>query len=405
LERHYDDAVANDYGFADSVKEVQGRLNQATVGFEDNYNYICIRIDGSVVFPVLWERYPRLRPGYTDWWYRPILREPGAPDNEAADALYAEWWAMGEKARAEHHDQAVVAGKPSRSLSEWQHPITIGLEGAHEFLDVQRVLSMETGMSVVSDYFTTSPLAVPEEARRPIPAWRSLYLVAERWRYQWKKAGNCLVFHRSDWYDLASCEIPESLILTYREKLESQGRLTLDDVAALTAAFLKSRAPILQGIPSAPANVNNVPLALSRAGIWSFNLWSPTLALYASLSSEQRQKVHSPSGLAFSEMTRAQRGLVRQESARWDNPPPPPAEEIPQAVLRLQEPPAESPEAEAHSYELVLAFPNEDFSTPVTLRPEAGHRAPEGPAGKQLGVFSSPSMEAPASHKDLGMRV
>ncbi len=330
---------------------VQGDISHATIQYEDDFeggSYLRIFAfdkEGSRcswgVEPALWSQYPRFLP---DPWYRSLLLGTGTPDEETADALAQEWQAKGAAERQRR--------KEEKRKAEWREPRSPALRrtitlpfSAEERVDpveVQQFVTRETGLSLVSDYFTPCPFPwpVPEDARVSMPIWRLLYLLGEHWfwTYEWDEVGNCLVFHDRHWYRKPP-EAPEALVQVYREKLEQQGCFTLDDVAAAAVALagrLPSRA-------SDPVWGVAWPYDIARRGMNARP--SPALLLYASLSPEQRSKARSATGLPYAEMAPAQQGLVRsaaveseERSRHPDRPKPPLAEEeITKAVYRIEE--------------------------------------------------------------------
>jgi hypothetical protein len=225
-----------------------------------------------------------------------------------------------------------------------------------ELAEIQRAIASQTGMSVVSDYFTMRRPQMAKEVWTGLPLWRLLDLLGEQVGCRWEKKGKCLVFHQPEWYALAQGEIPESIVLACRDKLESQGALTLADIAAVEAA-LQDR-PI--GRDASPGDLL-VAGVLPRG-----SLGRSTFVLYASLSPEQRDKVHSSAGLSFSEMTSDQRRLVLDlgTSALCLVSP----EDAQDAVFLVEQ--ADSSDASArysHGY-LVLRFPAESLRTRFFLR-------------------------------------
>jgi hypothetical protein len=207
---------------------------------------------------------------------------------------------------------------------------------------VQRFIASETGLSLVSDYFTSwMLLPVPEEARISMPIWRLLYLLGDEWfwSYDWNEAGDCLVFHDRRWYTRVPQEVPESLIEACREKLRKQGGFTLDDAAEVAAA-LDRRASAWAGVPGPGIAM---PTDLGGAGLNGFAVTSPQIRLYASLSAEQRANARSAAGLPFMAMTRAQQDRVRQLAAipqsgpiRPDTMRPVPKAELSKALFRVK---------------------------------------------------------------------
>ena len=343
----------------DLANFLQDSLSQTTISYEDSldggaylrvFAYDETERRRSCGEDVLLPRFPRgnIHPVV----YRPLLLASGAPDEEAADAIFSEWQSKGAKEVQEQRERRAESTQPTDP--ELQHTVALKSEDRLEFVEIERMIAGETGFSVVSDYFTCLSAPVPEEARAGLPLWRFLYLAGECWRYKWEKVGNCLVFHSNDWYRLAPQEIPESLILACREKLERQGRLTLDDLAAL-AVSLAGRALRYEAFP----------VDLQRAGLSGPTVLSGPLLLYASLAPEQVAKARSPSGLSFADMTRVQREQVRQRAAALS--PPVPEERVPQAVFRLKESVVKWGSQQRARHDLALEFPESRDQTVLLL--------------------------------------
>jgi len=235
-----------------------------------------------------------------------------------------------------------------------------------ELAEIQRAIASATGMSVVSDYFTMRRPQMAEEAWTGLPLWRLLDLLSGQTGCQWVKRGKCLVFHQPEWYALAQGEIPESIILACRDKLESQGALTLADIAAVEVA-LQDR----------PIGRDASPGDLLVAGLLSRGyLGRSTFVLYASLSLDQRAKAHSSGGLSFADMTRDQRQLVLElgTSALCILSP----DEAEDATFLVEQADSSNSSALYSHGHLVLRFPAESLRTRFFLR-RAGAR-PSTPA-------------------------
>jgi hypothetical protein len=256
-------------------------------------------------------------------------------DGEAADALLADLQKRGEQERLEARDQ--------KRQREWREPQTPGLhkEVVLPFTDpvdpvqVQQFLAKETGLSLVSDYFTTwGPREIPEEARAKMPAWRVLHMLGEYWfwTYDWNEAGDCLVFHDRRWCSRALQECPESLVTAYRAKLAEQGLLTLDDAVAF-ATELDRRRP---RDPELRKKSPTVPSDLEGAGLSGRAVGSEVLLLYATLTPEQKVQAGSDAGLAYGEMTSAQQARVAHIGQKDNNGRPLPDGELSQAVFRVE---------------------------------------------------------------------
>jgi hypothetical protein len=231
---------------------------------------------------------------------------------EAADARLAELGAAREKEDTEARDRTRAAQWREPRGTELHKVITLPYRGAVDPAEVQRFVAQETGLSVISDYFTSwgSP-TVPREAQDPQLAWRLLYLLGEKWfwTYDWDKVGGCVVFHDRDWYRHVLQEIPESIVLVLREKLKQQGHLTLDDVVS-AAAELERLRPLPAELRDRDAWWVDIPADL-QAGLP--NLRDVSLLLYASLSAEQLAMART-TGLPYAEMAPTQRALIRPYS-------------------------------------------------------------------------------------------
>ena len=220
----------------------------------------------------------------------------GASESEREE--FAVW-------RVEREDQIEAQrAKEQSDLTdpELQQIIALKLKRPLELSQVQQLLAQETGLTVVSDYFTDYNFALLNEAADGLPLWRLLCLIGDKWDCNWQKSGKIIVFHRKNWFDMIRSEIPESLLIRYQQKLEVQGRLTLDDVAAFRSA-----------LPDALSGGIALPYFLTKAGLTYTALlgsegWG--LRLYASLSPAQKTKAYSAAGLSFYDMTLAQRQKI-----------------------------------------------------------------------------------------------
>lgn len=235
-----------------------------------------------------------------------LLQATGTPDN-AAPEIVRQLESAGVRAdnvrREERHKCAWVEPSDPALLQS----IKLGGRNLPELADLQKSVSDQSGLSVVSDYFTKlSGPYVSQEMRAEVPLWRLLYAVGEdhfRGDVQlWRKSGEVLVFHRADWPALSHTEVPESVIEVCRQKMRRQGALTADDLAAL-AVLLHNR-----GI-SSPA----WPRDLKGITVYAGNEWA--LLLYASLSADQRVKAAAPAGLSYADMDSDQQRQVVARAA------------------------------------------------------------------------------------------
>jgi hypothetical protein len=289
-----------------------------------------------------------------------LLRATGAPNEDAAFEM--------AKDLDIHGFRVADAKREERHKRQWIEPtdpallqtIVIGDRHFSEFAEVQAFIAEETGIPVISDYFTLPGPYIPDELREGVPLWRLLYVLGEDDFlgdvYLWEKVGDCLVFHRVDWYSRVQAEVPESIIADYRGRVEAQGELTIDDLAEL-AMLLDAR----------DLHVSGFPRDLQRAGIHAaspYNRWG--LLLYASLSPEQQEKLRGPGGLSFDEMTIAQQRQVLDRAA--ERPAQLPGGATYRATFHLVESVEERHGRTFAKTELQLRFPEVTDSAMVTFK-------------------------------------
>ena len=311
---------------SEEVRNWQDHLSHATISLADHWVdhgwgvWLSLNLPGQgwphIHDVALQPRHCNLDEG--QYCYTRLLVATGTADEETAFEI--------AKARDLEGFRVDAEKREERHKKEWIEPtdpdllqtILLGDQQFADFAEVQRFIAQKTGLPVISDYFTLRAPHLPEDVRKGVPLWRLLYLLGEdEFRgdvYLWQQLGNCLVFHRADWYGLVGMEAPESLILAYRERLRDQGFFTVEDLAEL-AVVLKSRG----------LSASNFPRDLQRAGIhmgFQHDAWA--LLLYASLSPDQLEKVRTAEGLPFANMTIAQRQQVIDKAV---GPPKPLAKE------------------------------------------------------------------------------
>jgi hypothetical protein len=223
----------------------------------------------------------------------PLMIAAGAGSVEGAQHALQEWQREGLEARSRVPGGEKATGASGSAACEPAVLFNIAEEGPLQLTDLQRSIAGRTGLSIVSDYSTRDYVMVPSEARAERPLWQVLDLLAQSSPagFRWRMRGQCLVFHRSMWAVWALREIPESIIVRYREKLVAQGHLSLDDVAAFYVELADR--PLLR------EKTLELPDDLREAGVFC-EPWAPLL--YASLSPEQRRRARSPGGLQMSEL-------------------------------------------------------------------------------------------------------
>ncbi len=337
--------------WSDFVKEMLNNRDQIALCYQYFDELFALRITvqdkgasgplgGGLVEPAVWPQFPHFA---NEFWYRPLLLGSGTPDEKTADALAKDWR---DRTAAEDRRR-----KEEKRKTEWREPrseqlhriAALPFKDQVDPIEVQRFIASETGLSLVSDYFTSwMVLPVPEEARTSMPIWRLLYLLGDEWfwSYDWNEAGDCLVFHDRRWYTRVPQEVPESLIEACREKLRKQGGFTLDDAAEVAAALARRTSVWAGGAWPGVA----MPTDLGGAGLNGLALTSPHMRLYASFSTEQRAQARSAAGLPFAGMTQAQQDSVRQLTAipqsgpiRPDRMRPVPEAELSTAVFRVRQ--------------------------------------------------------------------
>jgi len=297
-------------------------------------------------------------------WLR-ILQATDVPDHDAAWAIITQ--NEGEGFR--HAREKLEA----RRKAEWPEPtdpdllkvvkLSRDLKG---LAAVQQVISQETGLSVISDAFTWHGPWVSEEMAGGLPLWRVLYLLGDdEFRGKviaWRKVGGCLVFHDLHWYVRAQQEVPESVLITFGEKLKAQAKLTLQDLAAFAMA-----------LGDRSVGFDSVPDDLALAGLRSASNARLSLRFYASLSPEQLQAARREPGLPYSEMTIAQKQQVA-EVARQQSPPVSP-DELPRMGFRLLEKQRERKAGEKTFVTTIATFrfqfPDRAFDRTAILTSEA----------------------------------
>ncbi len=302
------------------VRSWRDHLSHATISFDDHWVdhgwgvWVSLNIPNEQGYPTIHDvalhpRYCNLDEG--QYCYARLLAATSSADEDTAFKMTMDMDREGFRVAARQRE--------ARHQREWIEPTDpallqlISLEEceAADPTDILRCVAEESGLSIISDYFTGAFPRLSEGARVPMPLWRLLYVLGEDDlhgdAYLWKKAGDCLVFHHRDWYKRAQSEMPESVLSDYGARLQAQGELTIDDLAEL-AVLLDAKGLAVWGFPR----------DLRSAGIHAAspdNRWG--LLLYASLSPEQREMLQTPQGLSFSDMTIAQQRQVLDRAEQY----------------------------------------------------------------------------------------
>ena len=211
------------------VKKLSALLPSATIEFFDEgleygsgvsfiVKFKTKDMSGRMSDMALLPKYPGTHEEATP--FQQLLLETGTKDKDEALKLVHTWESKGSQLRADEAER--------RRRALWQKlydpallkNITLGDKKLADFAELQQFISRQTGLSVISDYFT-SDLRILDEVRKPMPIWELLYQVCRSdspLPVYWKKAGDILIFHNSRWYYLASGEIPEYLINEMRAR-------------------------------------------------------------------------------------------------------------------------------------------------------------------------------------------
>jgi hypothetical protein len=253
-----------------------------------------------------------------------LLLETGTSDFEEADRIVRGAAEHGLQSDAEQTEQRQQQQWQLRDDPDLQRRMVVGRPPMREFAEFQMDTAAETGISIISDYFTGVGGSVPMELRgeEGVPLWLLAYLTAERYDYTCKKAGTCLVFHHAKWYDLVSAELPESVIFPYVREYHA-GELQLDDVVDLASTIGEDRLRY-RALPTRVRHSFHYP---SR--------WA--LLLYVSLTPEQRQQVRGPEGLPVAAMTEEQRERVVALALNPELILPHSRDDFAAAVFRIEE--------------------------------------------------------------------
>ena len=175
--------------------------------------------------------------------------------------------------------------------------------------DMQQAIAAQIGLSLVSDYFTDGWISLqPSQPSLDGPIWRALYLLGLSSGYKWKAVGDCLLFHRTNWYELAQQELPEALLDDYLRRMEHQGHLTLDDVAELASVLATRPGAGRRGGFSLPSELDD-----ARPATYPYSRWA--LLLWGALSPSERAAAESEQGLPFEELGYARTAAIAK--AAW----------------------------------------------------------------------------------------
>jgi hypothetical protein len=323
-------------------------------------------------------------------YYHFLLAETGDDDKAAiatVEHLSKEWRELRDR-RQWSEDDWVEPSDP-RLHQQVSAPTTFveGWGDRTDLSDLQQLIAERTGLSIISDYFTRGPIGL-YPGQRPLggPLWRDLYVLGQAGRFEWDLVGDCLVFHREDWYRLAHSELPESFIEKYRSKLEDQERFTLDDMAQL-AFELEHRPhppqPRFRGIGRFA-----IPRDLLDAGADAVSgPYRGMLLLYHALTPEERSAARTPDGLPLSQLPPSKQRAVADHVLPLGVPRASLQTSVPDfvagTVFLVKASPADGNDGPPSQYELKLRYPPDpslsdgDFTLTVRVAPPLPPSAPD----------------------------
>jgi len=228
-----------------------------------------------------------------------LLRATGTASAEDAQRMILQ-------ASARHLEEERVT-EEARRQREWRVPgdpelsreVTTDDFRFRDMAEFQCWLATETGLSVVSDYFTGTSIYVPLELRgyETVPLWRLLYAEGDQRGFRWSKVDRCLRLHHTKWYERQESEVREAVLFAFLRKWQ-HGTITLDDVVEFAMAT-----------PAATGVRLNVPWELKFGGFFRPGRWV-FYRVYDSLAPEQRAAALTPRGVRVSEMNPEIRDLV-----------------------------------------------------------------------------------------------
>jgi hypothetical protein len=246
--------------------------------------------------------------------------------------------------------------------------LPIGDEGFVVLSEAQQLISERTGLSIIADYFTDEWIG-PSPNQPPLsgPLWHDLCVLGKLGQYEWMQAGDCLIFHRTRWYDAAQFELPESLIAEYRARLARQGHFTLDDVAELASTLERRPAAGMRGRFSLPRELYEAGATIHPRDSWALAIWHV-------LSPDERAAAESEQGLRFADVPG--RRVAALAKAAWPvagpfGEPQTPDDRIRGGVFTVRRSEGSDEQSSYTQYDLGIEYPDdprEALTTTVMLR-------------------------------------
>lgn len=205
--------------FGDAVEDLRAELDSETRQFAEasdvtialSGEIYAIKVDAAdISFPIILHRNSELFPTLGGIRHF-LLAQTG---DDYATALATAEKSTQEGQQAIEHD----------AIHEWEEDLgpeptdsrllqNISLPGDEEWfalLDLQQAIATQTGLSILSDSFplASRTMLQREALQAEMPLWHLLtYLICRD--VEWSLAGDCLVFHRTRWYDYSRLEAAE----------------------------------------------------------------------------------------------------------------------------------------------------------------------------------------------------
>jgi hypothetical protein len=266
---------------------------------------------------------PPVYPHSSNWskgdWHDVLVRT-GMSD-ESATAALARLYRDGAATRPQH----VLDPRIREKLPQ---PVAVDETNQGRVPKLLAMIAAATDVSVVSDEYWNYSYQLDPHPEGEQPAWRLLGQLVDNDAIDSELHGDMLVLHYRYWYTRAPGEAPVRVVEDCRHTIAAQGGLSLDDLAKVALALHAMGA----------ARSWDLPADVFEAGAFAVEYpetrWP--LALYATLSDEQRRQIRSQAGLRLADLSPAQRDLLMQAlEGLPPQPKPPSPEDVSNATLTL----------------------------------------------------------------------
>jgi len=162
--------------------------------------------------------------------------------------------------------------------------------------EISRALGIPT---LLESFSSDMPIALfVKPGKQPV---YKVLIALEKAGYKWDRGDGTLRIRSEDWALKRSYEIPESFIAFYKDLLEKQGELTLDDLAQMANGLTDEQIENTL-LKDTDLRYAVVPLATGLG----FGGGCEILRFYATLTPSQRQSLSTESGLSFGQLSDAQ---------------------------------------------------------------------------------------------------